>query len=30
MPWGNRSALLGDPGNFFTPLTSSAIEKFAR
>jgi uncharacterized glyoxalase superfamily protein PhnB len=34
MPWGNRSLLLRDPDgnlvNFFTPVTASAIEKFAR
>ena len=34
MPWGNRSLLLRDPDgnlvNFFTPVTSAAIEKFAR
>jgi predicted enzyme related to lactoylglutathione lyase len=33
MPWGNRSLLFRDPDgnlvNFFTPVTSSAIEKFA-
>jgi uncharacterized glyoxalase superfamily protein PhnB len=33
MPWGNRSLLLRDPDgnliNFFTPVTSAAIEKFA-
>ncbi len=34
MPWGNRSLLLRDPDgnlvNFFTPVTPTAIEKFAR
>ncbi|MFF3950212.1 VOC family protein [Streptomyces sp. NPDC001902] len=34
MPWGNRSLLFRDPDgnlvNFFTPVTSAAIEKFAR
>ena len=34
MPWGNRSLLFRDPDgnlvNFFTPVTSEAIEKFAR
>jgi predicted enzyme related to lactoylglutathione lyase len=33
MPWGNRSVLFRDPDgnlvNFFTPVTSAAIEKFA-
>jgi catechol 2,3-dioxygenase-like lactoylglutathione lyase family enzyme len=33
MPWGNRSLLLRDPDgnlvNFFTPVTSDAIAKFA-
>ncbi|WP_328548140.1 VOC family protein [Streptomyces platensis] len=34
MPWGNRSLLFRDPDgnlvNFFTPVTTAAIEKFAR
>lgn len=34
MPWGNRALLFRDPDgnlvNFFTPVTPSAIEKFAR
>jgi predicted enzyme related to lactoylglutathione lyase len=34
MPWGNRSLLLRDPDgnlvNFFTPVTTAAIERFAR
>ncbi|MFF3249274.1 VOC family protein [Streptomyces sp. NPDC002870] len=34
MPWGNRALLFRDPDgnlvNFFTPVTSAAIEKFAR
>ena len=34
MPWGNRSLLLRDPDgnlvNFFTPVTSEAIRRFAR
>ncbi|MFF3609839.1 VOC family protein [Streptomyces sp. NPDC002463] len=34
MPWGNRSLLLRDPDgnlvNFFTPVTPTAIERFAR
>ncbi|MFJ8828309.1 VOC family protein [Streptomyces sp. NPDC102467] len=34
MPWGNRSLLFRDPDgnlvNFFTPVTTEAIEKFAR
>jgi predicted enzyme related to lactoylglutathione lyase len=34
MPWGNRSLLFRDPDgnlvNFFTPVTPTAIEKFAR
>ena len=34
MPWGNRSLLLRDPDgnlvNFFTPVTSEAIERFGR
>ncbi|MFF9496053.1 VOC family protein [Streptomyces flaveolus] len=34
MPWGNRSLLFRDPDgnlvNFFTPVTSEAIEKFTR
>nr|WP_296770941.1 VOC family protein [Rhodococcus sp. (in: high G+C Gram-positive bacteria)] len=34
MPWGNRSLLFRDPDgnlvNFFTPVTESAIEKFAK
>lgn len=34
MPWGNRSLLFGDPDgnlvNFFTSVTTAAIEKFAR
>ena len=34
MPWGNRALLFRDPDgnlvNFFTPVTASAIEKFAR
>ena len=33
MPWGNRSLLIRDPDgtlvNLFTPVTPSAIEKFA-
>jgi predicted enzyme related to lactoylglutathione lyase len=33
MPWGNRSLLFRDPDgnliNFFTPVTSEAIRKFA-
>ncbi|AYV25555.1 VOC family protein [Streptomyces sp. CJ_13] len=33
MPWGNRSLLLRDPDgnlvNFFTPVTSAAVAKFA-
>jgi len=33
MPWGNRSLLFRDPdgnlNNFFTPVTSDAIEKFS-
>jgi catechol 2,3-dioxygenase-like lactoylglutathione lyase family enzyme len=33
MPWGNRSMLLRDPDgnlvNFFTPVTATAIAKFA-
>ncbi|MFG2222152.1 VOC family protein [Streptomyces sp. NPDC048644] len=33
MPWGNRSLLFRDPDgnlvNFFTPVTTAAIEKFA-
>ena len=33
MPWGNRSLLLRDPDgnlvNFFTPVTTDAIAKFA-
>jgi catechol 2,3-dioxygenase-like lactoylglutathione lyase family enzyme len=33
MPWGNRSLLFRDPDgnliNFFTPVTSAAVEKFA-
>lgn len=33
MPWGNRSLLFRDPDgnlvNFFMPLTSAALEKFA-
>ena len=33
MPWGNRSLLFRDPDgnliNFFTPVTSDAIRKFA-
>ncbi|MFE1921249.1 VOC family protein [Streptomyces asoensis] len=33
MPWGNRSLLLRDPDgnlvNFFTPVTTAAVEKFA-
>ncbi|ALO93487.1 glyoxalase [Streptomyces hygroscopicus subsp. limoneus] len=34
MPWGNRSLLFRDPDgnlvNFFTPVTPTAIERFAR
>lgn len=34
MPWGNRALLFRDPDgnlvNFFTPVTPSALEKFAR
>ncbi|WP_328964917.1 VOC family protein [Streptomyces virginiae] len=34
MPWGNRTLLLRDPDgnlvNFFTPVTSAAIERCAR
>ena len=34
MPWGNRSLLFRDPDgnlvNFFTSVTSAAVEKFAR
>ncbi|HEX3712736.1 MAG TPA: VOC family protein [Trebonia sp.] len=34
MPWGNRSLLFRDPDgnlvNLFTPVTTAAIEKFAR
>ncbi|MFE9575455.1 VOC family protein [Nocardia sp. NPDC006044] len=34
MPWGNRSLLFRDPDNnlvnFFTPVTPTAIQKFAR
>ncbi|GAB4045067.1 VOC family protein [Spirosoma jeollabukense] len=34
MPWGNRSLLFRDPDgnlvNFFTPVTSEALEKFDR
>ena len=34
MPWGNRSLLFRDPDgnlvNFFTPVTQTAIDKFAR
>jgi catechol 2,3-dioxygenase-like lactoylglutathione lyase family enzyme len=34
MPWGNRSLLFRDPDgnlvNFFTPVTSEAIQRFAR
>ncbi|MFJ2738134.1 VOC family protein [Streptomyces sp. NPDC087440] len=34
MPWGNRSLLFRDPDgnlvNFFTPVTSTAVDKFAR
>lgn len=34
MPWGNRSLLFRDPDgnlvNFFTPVTTEAIAKFAR
>nr|WSZ12186.1 VOC family protein [Streptomyces canus] len=34
MPWGNRSLLFRDPDgnlvNFFTPVTTAAVEKFAR
>ncbi|MFC9124073.1 VOC family protein [Streptomyces sp. NPDC057067] len=34
MPWGNRSLLFRDPDgnlvNFFTPVTPTAVEKFAR
>lgn len=34
MPWGNRSLLFCDPDgnviNFFTPVTSEAMQKFAR
>jgi catechol 2,3-dioxygenase-like lactoylglutathione lyase family enzyme len=34
MPWGNRSLLFRDPDgnlvNFFTPVSPTAIEKFAR
>jgi catechol 2,3-dioxygenase-like lactoylglutathione lyase family enzyme len=33
MPWGNRSLLLRDPDgnlvNFFTPVTTEALKKFA-
>lgn len=33
MPWGNRSLLFRDPDgnlvNFFTPVTPTAVEKFA-
>lgn len=34
MPWGNRSLLFRDPDgnliNFFTPISSEAIQKFSR
>ena len=34
MPWGNRSLLFRDPDgnlvNFFTPVSTAAITKFAR
>jgi uncharacterized glyoxalase superfamily protein PhnB len=34
MPWGNRSLLFRDPDgnlvNFFTPLSTEAVERFIR